>query len=299
MSEKKSLEDKIREELRKTGYPTEIVSASIMQQRAWTVLHNPSFLDDTEGISREFDLQAQQSWLATTADKKFQIDVYLIAECKKSDDPWVFFTTHERRYRVQPGRLIKSRSNPQHIFWSDRTSDPPIIDEDKLVISHHYFGYPRRARTFYQPFKGQEKDNRAQMIYAAVSSVTKATLFHYTQAWDGVDASLSIFYPIIIFNGNLFEAKVHSYTDISVERADHIQLSHHYIEPYTPGKRDSQWLWEKQHEFIVDVVQESYLEQFLSTIEDEHRGLAKYLSDPLEDGRLEKRHELPPEAYSS
>ena len=62
MSESKTQEENIISELQKTGYPTEIVGASIMQQRGWGVLHNPSYLDDREGQSREFDIQAFREW---------------------------------------------------------------------------------------------------------------------------------------------------------------------------------------------------------------------------------------------
>lgn len=56
-----SLEDKIRGDLELTGFPTEVVSAGIMQKREWKVLHNPSYLDSDGNKSREFDIRAYRS----------------------------------------------------------------------------------------------------------------------------------------------------------------------------------------------------------------------------------------------
>ncbi|MGH8066352.1 MAG: hypothetical protein ACRERE_14175 [Candidatus Entotheonellia bacterium] len=53
-----SLEQKVLKDIEKTGYPTEIISASVLQHRGWEVTHNPSYWDEDEGKSREFDILA-------------------------------------------------------------------------------------------------------------------------------------------------------------------------------------------------------------------------------------------------
>jgi hypothetical protein len=69
-----SLEKKILEDMEKTGYPTEIMSASIMQGRGWEVTHKPSYWDEDERKSREFDIIAFRG-------KKIQ-NIYLAA-CRR------------------------------------------------------------------------------------------------------------------------------------------------------------------------------------------------------------------------
>jgi hypothetical protein len=100
-------ETKILQELQKTGYPTEIVSASLMQWRGWGVIHNPTYLDDSEDRSREFDIRAYKSF--DFEDGRFSIGVYLITECKKSEKPWVFFMTPERYLQSRLGQLINGQ----------------------------------------------------------------------------------------------------------------------------------------------------------------------------------------------
>ena len=265
------LEKRIVDELQKTGYPTEIVSASIMQQRMWGVLHNPSYLDDMEGSSREFDIRAYHKWSFTTSGSDFVIGAYLIAECKKSEKPWVFFVTPEEHTIARYGELIKGRMADKQIF---ATSDNPnsYISDESLRTFHHYFQKPHLARTFYEPFKGLEKSDTSQMIFSAVMSCIKATLFHHqdppSQRW------FRIYYPVIIFSGNLFEAQVDSNQNIALTPSGHVQLSFSYM---LPKRRPYASVWEGQQRFIIDVVHEEFLEQFLEMIETEHAILTEKL----------------------
>ena len=130
MSDDQPLENKILEELRKTGYPTEIVTASIMQNRGWGVLHNPSYLDDIELRSREFDVRAYRQWRVEAlpeATNSLTIGVYLVCESKKSEKPWVFFTTPEEYSSIRNVRRIKQRSKIEHLFWSSLVGQEPSM----------------------------------------------------------------------------------------------------------------------------------------------------------------------------
>lgn len=266
-----SLEKQIVTELQKTGYPTEIVSATVMHQRGWGIIHNPSYLDDVEGASREFDIRAYRGWHFTVGKSTFTVGAYLISECKKSEKPWVFFVTPESYRRARYGRLIKGQMADKQIFADGDHSDSFITDES-LRTFHHYFQRSTLARTFYEPFKSQERSHAPQMIYSAIMSCIKATLFHQQ---DQLSARwLKIYYPLIIFNGKLFEAQVDSDKNISLAASQHVQLSLSYM---LPQRILYGSVWEGQQEFIIDIVQEEYLEQFLQLVEDEHAILAEKL----------------------
>jgi hypothetical protein len=274
-----SLESNILDELFKTGYPTEIVSAEIMQKKGWGVLHNPSYLDDTEKISREYDIRAFRSWKYVLPGGDQFIGVYLLVECKKSEKPWVFFSTPEK-YDSWLGQFIKSPD--RHIFSSYYSSDCYIPDST-LREFHHYFQSPRLARTYHEPFKGHEKsDNSSQMIFTAVMSTVKATLFHIQDRRG--DNWTPIYYPMIVFDGNLFEALVNSKDEIELVPSEHLQLAFDYMIP-TRGTRVS--IWEQQKRFIIDVVRADYLAEFLKKLEKEHAHMAKCIRDKFFDDYVE------------
>lgn len=244
-----------------------------MEQHGWAVLHNPSYLDDVEGHNREFDIRGYRQWSIGQSGPSFTMGVYLIAECKKSDKPWVFFTTPEEQSRHQIAynrRTIKAQGNPSGLFWTDSTESQPVITWDYMRALHHYYKLPNRARTFHEPFKGKEKgEQHSQTIYSAVSSAIKATLFH-TQS-GAYQGHLLIYYPIVIYSGNLFTAQVNAEKGIALERSEYIQLAYHYIEARQKG----------HHDFIVDIVRETYLDDFLTLLYEEHTLLAEYLRERL------------------
>jgi hypothetical protein len=159
-----SLEDKILKELAMTGFPTEIVSAGIMQGREWFVVHNPSYVDDTEPRSREFDIQGYREKAKQIGEKRYEIGIYLIAECKKSEKPWVFFTTPEKHQDWRSGSVIKWYQHKKQVFtdWSHSES---LISDECLRDHHHYFREARLARTFHHPFRSEKE--HSQMIYSA------------------------------------------------------------------------------------------------------------------------------------
>ena len=267
MNEKKSLKQTIQEDLIKTGYPTEIISANIMQQKGWGVAHNPSYWDNEENHSREFDIRAYKQW--ENSAKDFNLGVYIIAECKKSEKPWVFFTTNEKYLDSRLGRSIKARSMNKQLF-TDHEHPTAIISNNELQTIHHYFQKPKQARTFHEPLKQQEKSAHSQMIYTAVMATVKATLFHYRENalpndWIG------IFYPLIIFSGNLFEAFVNPDKSIDLTETSHIQLKFNYIQQEPSGNRS---IWSANQPFTIDVIHEDYLDQFLGLIEVEHQIIA-------------------------
>jgi hypothetical protein len=136
------LEKDILEELKKTGYPTEVVSSSIIQQFGWGITHNPSYLDDIEKCSREYDIRAYKAWNFSTLENDRRLGVFLLAECKKSAKPWVFFTTNESHSRDKLGEFFNTT---QEWLFSTRSSSFARLPDDLLRERHHYFQKPRQG----------------------------------------------------------------------------------------------------------------------------------------------------------
>src|SRR5438132_14010358 len=93
----KSLEERIQEKLRASGYPTEIVSATQMQKLGWRVTHSPTYLSE-QGQNREIDIFANREWLIPhwpSKDRIFRLVVFLTVECKRSGIPRVLFAKKE------------------------------------------------------------------------------------------------------------------------------------------------------------------------------------------------------------
>jgi hypothetical protein len=95
--QKVPIEEILVEVIKKTGFPTEIVTGSILASWGYGVIHSPAYLDHVENKSREFDLRAFKTWGVVDETPKWGLSLFLVAECKHSETPWVFFTTPEVR----------------------------------------------------------------------------------------------------------------------------------------------------------------------------------------------------------
>lgn len=287
MTDEPGLADRVLKELERTGYPTEIMAASFLEQQQWGVIHNPTYLDESEQISREYDVRAYKGVEREAGGRRLVLGIYLILECKKSDKPWVFFTTSTDQNIKKGHRLGKLIQSPydhnRHIFWSEYAGQPSIISDDDWRSFHHYFQQERWARTYYEPFKGQDKSDTSPMIYGAVSSATKAVMFNLTE--QGLSNEwVPIYYPVIVFDGNLFDARVHGKEETELVASDHIVLKHQYTTPSTRAHRRGS----NVHEFLVDVVREPFFAEYIDLIQREYEILAEMLRLPLGQGKLEK-----------
>ena len=285
-------EKKIIKEIEKTGYPTEMQSASKMINDGWIVIHNPSFLDKDEGTCREFDIEAVKTTKikvekdiipsgytpAQELEIKKGLFVYsgvrLICECKKSVKPWVFFISKEMHKPVSYSVYIKGNHSIDTGTLSNRFNarkNPNIFDHSSMGKSHHYFKNEFLARTYFEPFKGQENSNSLpQMIHSAVMSCIKATLYYKDYI---IPNSFFINYPVIIFQGNLFTSSIVE-NKIKIEKASHIQLAYNYILP----SRNQSPIGER-HKFIIDIVNSEYLEDFLKIVKEELSVLSTIVED--------------------
>lgn len=277
MANQDSLKKSILKELAKTGYPTEILAARELQSDDWGIIHNPAYIDERDHASREYDIRAFKRWEVQSATTEFYIGVSLLVECKKSEKPWVFFTTPESDFLHRQGEYIKGCSGQKRIIRSKHYSEAYVAD-DELAEFHHYFQSGHLARSYHEPFKGKERGDYSPMIFDAIMSCVKATLFHLSGR--GFDKSLSLYYPVIIFDGNLFSADVRSTEDIELQEVPYLPLEFNYSLS-NQMRRGSPW--EAQERFIIDIVHFSHLRKYLEMQENSHRLMTDILAEKFDN----------------
>lgn len=114
----------------------------------------------------------------------------------------------------------------------------------------------RLGRSFF------EKENNSQ-IYSALCSVTKAAEHayesHFLKQEDNSDLPegyklLYYYEPVVIFDGEIFEAFLNSSNEIEVQESNYIQVSFNYLSPCYKNRKLG---------YIVHIVQSSHLQDFL------------------------------------
>lgn len=292
MEKRPELERRILEDLAKTGYPLEVRASLVLEAQDWIVTHNPTYVDVEEQKAREVDINAVRAWQVQRPGPMPHILLCsLFLECKKSHKPWVFFMTgvtqaegarHDLRYYSGIGNLVEG---------SDSTRDC-ILDANSLQSSHPYFRLDRRARTYYEPFKGREKPEKSQAIFGALSTATKAVLddaarFQRITGEHGAPEWFTLFwYPVVIFSGAMYEATVPLRGDIQLAPSSHVQVAFNLIRRGDRPGADAE-------RFVVDVVHESYFAEYLCGQAGFHSAAAARLESCYKEGTVRVRRKEP------
>jgi hypothetical protein len=88
-----SIESQIIGEINKTGFPLELRVSDFIRSRGYLVNHSVYYVDNDEGKGRELDILAHKFHRQEKRKGHWFADNFLAIECKKSEKPWVIFTS--------------------------------------------------------------------------------------------------------------------------------------------------------------------------------------------------------------
>ena len=248
---------KIKEDVEKSGFPLEVEVHEILRKFDWRVLHQQLFLDKDTEKERSIDIvafYADHSPLG--AYTLFHMS--LIIECKRSvKHPWIFYTVpKEKEFFSFPFRPVEHYALPRGY------KKKKMLDELQkwMPFSHIYrknLNGERVALHYYEAFK----KGKGKQIFDAKNKVLKSLKYRLNESKDftlkirKVEPDyfpLFIFYPVIAFDGHLFELK-------SMEE-DPIPVN--YLQYFAPTTSAS---------IIIDVVKKEHLHRFLDELNHEIR----------------------------
>jgi len=254
---------RIKEDIWKSGLPLEIETSSKLKNYEWTVLIHDYYLDLEEGKNREIDICAFKRFDINCPDFNF-FHVSLIIECKKSEKPWVFYTTKKGKEFKFPSILIKSVGNPK--------IHKNLLSQERWMKESHYFSpkFEKKAIIGYEAFtKGKR-----QRLFEASMQVIKALAYLMMQdakalrfiEREGRNA-LFIKYPVIVFDGHLLE---YSLGD-ELKPVSYLQylVRHRFVNPFVDELVG--------FTFLIDVVRKDFLVEYLKILEEEFDAIKRKL----------------------
>jgi hypothetical protein len=242
---------KISGEIGKSGHPVSIKISNILQKRGWFVRNSVRYPLEKNGFETgEIDVIAtiESNLIKNTYDN-------LIIECKKQTDPWVFF--NQNWYNADVFTLNHNRANDDHgsiYSWLD----------DSGIFKKHYY-YNKKLATYYFVAFKKPDEGPAKTIDKALTQVLRSTIFYWGKYLKTeVD---HIFYPIIVFDGELFEVNYQN-DDPIVEPTNHICLHYEFdvdnIDKIHSYNSNTIYRWVSSKPFVIDVVRLDYFENFLN-----------------------------------
>jgi hypothetical protein len=197
------MEEKIKKWLNQGGLPLEMKFAHNLQQEGFDVAQSVYYRDNETNKFRETDI------IASNYRKINEVWTHLtfVIECKKTvDKPWLV---------LKNDNLLNHLNDELPIFGSKQTESfleelytSPNYKSDLIFKNRRSIGYSLQTALL-----GNGKDR----AYEAVSSVTKACEY-LSQNLSVRENTGSIYMPVILIEGSLFEAKILN-NDINVKQS--------------------------------------------------------------------------------
>jgi hypothetical protein len=257
MSEKDKLEHKILENLLKSSFPLEIECSSILRKRGWYTYNQVNYSDPELHKLRTIDIHAMYAKTIIVNTTPFIVKLELAIECKKTEDPWVFYTTDSRLLSSQE-KLFDCYLK-KLVFYRLYTKKVQEIE-----FWDHFNENHSRGLIPVEPFK---KGSSKRIFRAANQSVKaandvfineKAVIFDEKRKREGSRAL--IVYPVIVVDGTLFSAMLDPSGNLVLEDKDWIVYDFPmcFIAQRLPMSR-----------ILVDVVTRKFFESYLTILEEE------------------------------
>lgn len=245
--------DRIKRDIKKSGFPLEIEVSSKLLQHGWGELIHDYYIDEEEGKIRETDVTAFRRIDIDCPDYGF-FHVSLLIECKKrSEKPWVFFTRTKGRESKVPQFMVHSLGDPR--IHKD------LLSQERWMRQSHYFSpaFTKYAAIGYEPFT---EENERKTIFESSMKVIKALAYILKQQYKVlrfVKNPLFIFYPVIVLDGQLFE---YTFKD-EVEPAMYLQylVRHRFTDRKTDELVGDM--------FLIDVLRKEFLSEYLKMLSEE------------------------------
>jgi hypothetical protein len=249
---------RIIDEVKKSGHPTCIKASNILIKKGWYIKNAPRYFDDSIKKYRELDLMAQKESFIF----KSSMDS-LIIECKKnSSSPWVFFKQKKKNKSVYTLNIAEMTSGKIYEFLKNQGIFKKHPYYDKESCAYYFVG-----------FKKQDKEEGRE-IDTAINQVISGLFFYVNQMMSFIEKNNFtlknplFYYPLIIFEGDLFEINLDG-EKIEVNETNHIRLlvEKEFEDPAVFKKLDTNEnfpLFSK--EIIIDIVKLKYLGEYLDKL---------------------------------
>jgi len=270
------LEKKILADIQKTGFASELRVISTLLEQGWNTDHGETYEDKDENKSREIDITASKP--AYDPQVAFRFNFTLVIEVKKTDHPWVVFTT-DRRMKAAGWRVMHASRNDR------RQGDPgSLFDVDCIVPLDLRAKRLRIGKAFHEAFKPAGDMSK---VYAALMGALKAA--HYfchrypsPTGWFDItkETELSIYIPIVVVDGRLFEVFNQYDGTIQTLEQGYIPVEMSYSSPnYRTGHWDA--------DFLPDIVTAAHFPGYLQALDEWRQSILELTTQRLkENGKL-------------
>jgi len=256
-----------KKSLLKSGYLLEARLENILQKNGYYVRSNVPYPDPKTGVTREIDLDAINA-ISLKPRKGDFIFLELIIECINNDQPLAFITK-EPLYMDYQDFEIKMVGLPEKLLKKRGSKNFISLPEYLGMKEYHHFFKGRIATqycTFEKKQKGQNKgewrafhyEDHHESFHKLCDALEYSMLDLQTQInlFDEDGINIQFFYNILVVQNDLLDIRQIG-TTVKIKKTNHIKF---LITDFVKGKEKN---------YVVDVVREGYIENFLKNLQNE------------------------------
>jgi hypothetical protein len=214
------LEKKLVDDLRKTGFASEMKAIQILNNAGWTSSSSRGYFDKDEQKTRELDIEAYRLRSEKVSNSNsFDFFFHLAMEIKKSKEPWVVFK--------QPLQKWENLDAWNNLIFSENLPDEPSkfakdLSFNSLVLKnkwqgsgiHEAFKKPEQPSRWYTAFVSCCKG--AEDILAANSSESDKTKW-VTDDFEKRPPEIYFIKPVVVLDGILISASLSKTGEVLLE----------------------------------------------------------------------------------
>ncbi len=249
--------EKLKIQILKTGFPTELEVGRIFLQQNWSVDFNSFYIDKDEEKGREIDLIC--SYFVQEFNEKiesaYEISFYFITEVKtEKTKPWVIFMSEsssiEQIFNL-PNKWVNNRFNHSLLNTTFKKYN------EKL--------HSKIGRSAIEGFSsGKDK------IFGSFCNTTKALEHSIESSFINNDKSpdslFAYYEPLIVLDGELISATLNEKNNLELKEENYIQVKFNYLSPnYQKTRSDRN---------IIHLVKKSFLADFIKLRKQQFESIA-------------------------
>ncbi|MGL0927348.1 hypothetical protein ACSTDW_22625, partial [Vibrio vulnificus] len=261
------VEEKIKDWLKKTGYPLELYVQKELMKAGYSCDKSPLYVDLDTSVSRELDVVAHKLVGGDDIPCSFETKLYI--ECKKSEKPLIVLTASsdktERFMTLFGHEVIGQDSPPLNLMVV-----ASILDLEKDKRAELLGEFAQASLVGYSLVTSFSKSD--ENIYKGIMGLCKANEFYRSKYLQFLDVlkqdrktnpDTMLHYelqsPVLIVDCPLFNAYLDDSGELEVEESYWASLRVKL--PWVIGERD------EERECSIQVVRKEYFPEFLAQIE--------------------------------
>lgn len=258
------------ESLERSGYLIENRIEDILINQAYIVDSNTYFPDPDTQKPREIDIIAYKYQILS--DQMGMIVTCLLIECVNNPQPFALIPK-EQDPLDKYSKTIHGVGIPSNIYQFIKKNGKShavgtnLFKLKQIQENHHYNNL--RTATQFCSFIRKKNESKEWMAthedshYNDIKKICDATKYHIDQRLDYLSeipipkiVNLSMFYPVLVLQGQLYDVKTKS-DPITIEESPHLQLSRHSI------------INGEENIYTIDIMTEDNFPQFLELLDKE------------------------------